>query len=432
MDTSEHKNVFVVGLDDKNRETLAHVPDAARLRFHGLLDPGELQEGEVDIEALLDKARSQLDSFDGSIDAIVGYWDFPVSMLVPILTAEYGLPGTSLESVVKCEHKYWSRLEQSKVISELPRFALVDLEGPARPPEGLEFPMWLKPVKSFSSDLAFRVEDEKEFTEAVDRIREGIGRIGRPFESILSRLDLPPEVAEAGGQACLAEEALRGVQVAVEGYVHNGEVVVYGVLDSVDYPGSPVFLRHQYPSVLDDDVVARLDDISRRVITQVGLDSATYSIEFFYDPLTGDINLLEINARHSQSHAELFEYVDGLPNHDFMISLGLGREPRMPENRGRYPLAAKWYYRRFTDARVVAVPDQEEIDRLTAEIPGLKIKVVPRPGQRLSDMIDQDSYSFELAHLFIGAEDETALRAKYERCVEELTFEFDHIEAPGS
>ncbi|NYI95223.1 putative ATP-grasp superfamily ATP-dependent carboligase [Streptomonospora nanhaiensis] len=316
--------------------------------------------------------------------------------------------------------------------SELPRFALVDLEGDARPPEGLEFPMWLKPVKSFSSDLAFRVEDEKEFTEAVDRIREGIGRIGRPFERILARLDLPPEVAEAGGQACLAEEALQGVQVAVEGYVHNGEVVVYGALDSVDYPGSPVFLRHQYPSVLGQDVVARLDDISRRVIAQVGLDSATYSIEYFYDPLTGDINLLEINTRHSQSHAELFEYVDGLPNHDFMVSLGLGREPRMPENRGRYPLAAKWYYRRFTDARVVSVPGREEIDRLTSEIPGLKIKVVPRPGQRLSDMIDQDSYSFELAHIFIGAEDETALRAKYERCVEGLTYEFDDIEAPES
>ncbi|MFC3518966.1 hypothetical protein ACFPZ0_06255 [Streptomonospora nanhaiensis] len=106
MDTGEPKNVFVVGLDAKNRETLEHVPDAARLRFHGLLEPEELQEGEVDIEALLDKARAQLDGFDGDIDAIVGYWDFPVSMIVPILTSEYGLPGTSASTSTGAA---WSR-----------------------------------------------------------------------------------------------------------------------------------------------------------------------------------------------------------------------------------------------------------------------------------------------------------------------------------
>ena len=67
--------------------------------------------------------------FDGRIDAIVGYWDFPVSTLVPILGERYGIRSTSLESVVKCEHKYWSRLEQQKVIDRHPRFGRVDLDS---------------------------------------------------------------------------------------------------------------------------------------------------------------------------------------------------------------------------------------------------------------------------------------------------------------
>jgi hypothetical protein len=30
----------------------------------------------------MDKAGRQLDAFEGSIDAIIGFWDFPVTMMV--------------------------------------------------------------------------------------------------------------------------------------------------------------------------------------------------------------------------------------------------------------------------------------------------------------------------------------------------------------
>ncbi|HEX5568448.1 MAG TPA: ATP-grasp domain-containing protein [Streptomyces sp.] len=425
-------NVFVIGLDEENLRTLRDVPHAVDYRFHPLLSIEELQHGEIPVAELLDKAQKELDAFDGSIDAIVGYWDFPVSTLVPILAERYGTRATSLESVVKCEHKYWSRLEQRKVIDEHPRFALVDLDGDLRPPEGLRFPMWLKPVKSFSSELAFGVADEEEFRAAAARIREGVTRIGRPFEFILDRLDLPPEIAEAGGQACLAEESLSGVQAAVEGYVYDGEVTVYGVLDSINYPDTSCFLRHQYPSALPEPVVRRLRDVSERVIRRIGMDWATFSIEFFYDARNDAISLLEINPRHSQSHAELFEYVDGVPNHHCMLSLALGRDPELPYRQGPYRLAAKWYHRQFTDGLVRRVPTAEEIERVEREVPGVRITVKPGEGQRLSDMPGQDSYSYELAHVFVGADSEEEMRAKYDHCVASLPFEFDGPEGtPG-
>lgn len=101
------KNVFVIGLNEPNLPSLKAIPDAQDYEFHQLLTIEELQVGEVSVAALLEKAQRQLDAFDGSIDAIVGYWDFPVSTLVPILSERYGTTSTSLESVVKCEHKYW-------------------------------------------------------------------------------------------------------------------------------------------------------------------------------------------------------------------------------------------------------------------------------------------------------------------------------------
>ena len=176
------ENVFVLGLDEHNHQVLENLPDAEQYRFHALLTIEELQYGEeIPLRALLEKAQTQLENFDGSVDAIIGFWDFPVSTMVPILCRRYGeLPCVSLEAVVKCEHKYWARLEQQKVIEEYPSFGLVDPERDTDPPEGVGYPLWVKPVKSFSSDLAFGVSDAEEYRDALARIREGIGRIGVP------------------------------------------------------------------------------------------------------------------------------------------------------------------------------------------------------------------------------------------------------------
>ncbi|MEV1009395.1 ATP-grasp domain-containing protein [Streptomyces sp. NPDC049881] len=418
-------------MDEANEAALREVPDASSYRLHPLLTIEELQHGEVDFPALVREAERQLDAFDGTVDAIVGYWDFPVSTLVPILARRYGLRSTSLESIVKCEHKYWTRLEQRNVTDAVPPFALVDLSADdPEPPEGVRFPMWLKPVTAYSSELAFGVKDREEFRAAVEEIRAGIGRVGRPFEFVLERLDLPPEIAEAGGAACLAEEAIRGEQVAVEGYVRDGEVTVYGTLDSLTYEDSPCFLRHQYPSRLPRDVVDRLEDISRRVIKQIGMDHATFSIEFFYDPETDRINILEVNPRHSQSHAELFAYVDGAPNHHAMLALALGRDPRLPHGEGPYKLAAKWYLRRFEDGIVTRAPSDDELAELARRVPGTAVNHTPPAGARLSELPEQDSYSYELAHIFTAADTEAELIAKYEECVRSLPFAFE--EPPGA
>ncbi len=425
------KNVFVIGLDQANLPMFHRIPDAESLRFHPLLTIEELQGGEVSVPALLEKAQELLDAFDGSIDAIVGYWDFPVSTLVPILSKRYGTRSTSLESVVKCEHKYWSRLEQQKVTDRHPRFGRVDLEAEdPRPPEGVRFPMWLKPALSYSSELAFGVKDEEEFRAAVAEIREGIARVGRPFAYILDQLELPPEMAGVGGEVCVAEEAMSGIQVAVEGYVLDGEVTVYGALDSINYPDSSSFLRHQYPSALPEPVIRQLHDVTERVMRRIGFNCATFSVEYFYDPRSQEINLLEINPRHSQSHAELFQYVDGVPNHHCMVSLALGKDPRLPHRAGPYEMAAKWYYRWFADAVVHDVPTPADLERIEREIAGVRIDTVPEEGRRLSEMPAQDSYSYELAHIFTGGTSEQDLRKKYDHCVAALGLTFDET-TPG-
>lgn len=413
----------MLGADEANLELLHRMPGHERQTFVPVLTDAEMQEGEVSIPDLLDRAVRTLDGRDTPVDAVIGFWDFPISTLVPLLAARYGLTGAPLEAVVKCEHKYWSRLEQQQVTDAHPRFGLVDLDDP-RLPDGLRYPVWLKPVKSYSSELAFHVSDDRQFAAAVAEIRGGIGRLGRPFEWVLDQLDLPPGIAEVGGQACLAEEAMTGARAATEGYVHDGEVVVYGVLDSISYPGRSSFLRHQYPSQLPEQVQKRLVEVSERVIDRVGLNWTTFSVEFFCDPDSGDVRLLEINPRHSQSHAQLFADVDGIANHHAMVQLALGRAPDLSRGEGPYEIAAKWYHRRFEDGVLRRGPSAEEVTRIEREIPGVRVTPVLEEGQRLSELLGQDSYSFELTDVVVGACDEAELETKYERAVGALTYEF--------
>lgn len=426
-------NVFVVGLDQENLETLRDVPKLDEYRFHALLSIPELQSDEIAADVLVDKAQHQLDAFDGSIDAIVGYWDFPVSTMLPILCRRYGVPGASLEAVLKCEHKYWSRLEQEKAIDEHPKFALVDLDGTPEPPRDLTYPIWLKPVKSYSSELAFKVQNDEDFHEAVAEIAEGIGRFGEPFQFFLDQAELPPEIKDAGGSACLAEEAMSGLQAAVEGYSIDGRVEIYGALDSVNYPETSSFQRHQYPSQLPEGTIQHMEDVAKRVISHIGLTNIAFSIEFFVDPGSEAVWLLEINPRHSQSHAEIFELVDGVPNHHAMLRLALGHEPYMPYREGEWAIAGKWYHRRFgTDAVVRTAPTAEEIERIEQEFPGVTVQTTVREGERLSELPEQDSYSFDLAHLIVAGTDVADMEEKFHRATERLPFEFDEEPAEGA
>lgn len=421
------ENVFVLGFDQHNQRILDRMPDAAQCRFHPLLRREELFTERISFEGLLASARARLDAFGAPIDAIIGYWDFPVSAMLPLLRAHCGLATAPVEEVVMCEHKYWSRIVQQSVIDEYPRFGLVDPAHDRKPPAGVHYPMWIKPVKSFSSLLAFRVTDDDEFRTALARTRAGIDWVGEPFDELLTHVALPPEIAGIGGRFCLAEEAATGRQVTVEGYRYRGDVVVYGVVDSIHCANGTSFDRYQYPSTLPSRVRTRLVDITRRVVEAIGLESMTFDIEYFWNPATDTVVLLEINPRHSQSHATLFEDVDGVSNHQIMLRLALGRAPEFRGGRGRYAMAGKCFVRRFSDGVVQRIPTPSDIESVEAAVPGTAVEVVVEVGDRLSELRGQDSYSYEIARVYVGAADEADLTAKFERVVAALPFEIDEL-----
>ncbi|RRQ21739.1 ATP-grasp domain-containing protein [Thiohalobacter thiocyanaticus] len=426
------ENIFVVGADAFNMRKMRNLNIGTEHRIHELLSFDEVKGGGYyPVEECLALAERRLNAFEGSIDAIVGYWDFPVTVMVPILCHRRNLPSPSLESVLRCEHKYWSRIEQRKVIPEFtPPFTEVDPFDDAEVNNiELPYPFWIKPIKGTDSLLAFKVRNRQDLREAIGAIRAGIRRIAEPFDHILSHAQLPEEISRVRGHHCIVEALIPGRQCTVEGYVCHGRPWHHGIVDSINYPKRSSFLRYQYPSSLPKRVKDRLGEATGRLMRHLGYDNATYNVEYFYQPNSGRIGLLEINPRLSQSHSDMFEKVDGASNFQIMVELALGREPDFPLRQGKYGCAAKFHVRVFEDGIATHVPDRREVEAIERQFPGTLIEIRIKPGMRLSDLIEQDSYSYDIAHIHAGAENQKALLEKYNRILEALNFEFAPVDA---
>lgn len=428
-ENTRRRNVFIIGSDEFNLKLFESVPKADQYEFHPLYRFGDIRGSDrIAAKATLRDAEIRMRECEGGADAVVSYGDFPMSTMLPILRARLGLPSPTLESVLKCEHKFWSRLEQREALpNQVPRFAAVDPFADD-PFAGLDlgFPFWMKPVKGVLSYLGFKIEEQSDFDKAIAITRDKIERFAKPFNFLLEFSELPPAVAEVDGWHCIAEQIVSTThQCTAEGYVYRGEVTVYGIIDSKsEGPRDSSFSRYQYPTRLPRDVQQRIVEASRRVMTRIGYDNAPFNIEYYWDADRDTLWILEINPRLSKSHCPLFQMVDGAGHFQVMIDLALGDKPEPPFREGQYPLAAKFMVRRYEDAVVSSVASDDRIREIEADTPGVMIHKEVEAGTRLSDLPDQDAYSFEVAAVFLGADSEDELEQKYQSVLEQLDFEF--------
>ncbi|WP_135503249.1 ATP-grasp domain-containing protein [Roseovarius aestuariivivens] len=429
------KNIFVIGLNDLNAERLKRLRGVEDVTFHQLLTPAQVSETqEFDIPAMLADAEGKLDAFEGSIDAIVGYIDFPVSTMLPLLCAKYGTRNASLESLLKCEHKYWSRAVMAEVIPDhIPKFTAFDpFDDNALSRIGeadLRFPFFVKPIKSSGSRLGFRIDSPEDFDYAIEKLRAEIRSIGEPFDYVLSKADIPEEIKAVEGHYCMAEQVIGGRQCTVEGYVYNGEVVPYGTVDSIRYPQVLSFFYYLYPSTLPKRVQDTMNEITRTIMSHIGYDNAGFNIEYYWDEVSNKIWLLEINTRIAQSHCDLFEMVDGVSHQQVTVDLGLGRKPDLPYREGPEKVAAEFFYRVFfSDATVARAPSRAEIEVAAEQVAGTRIVSYAGKNTRLSDLPEQDAYSFAVASIWMGANTQSKLLWNYEQVIKKLNYEFTDIE----
>lgn len=312
------RELAVVGLPVRFQPWLERIGQQRGFRVRRLLTLEHVRfRPRYDIDGLLAEARDELTSRQpGSdrVDGITTFWDFPSSCIATTLAEERGLPGPGLRATVTFEHKYWSRLVQRELApQDTPQFASLDVfdEWVVRDPP-LAFPFWIKPVKSYSGHLGFRVGRHDELRAAIEQLRLRIPRLGTPFEVLLGRVpEIPDEVATMGGNAAIAEQILDGEQCTLEGHVHHGHVRIHGIFDIHRATDGSTFTHYTYPSARSEAACEQMRRIATDLMRRVGYDDGAFNIEFFVDEGSGRTWILEINPRISQEHSHLTEWVDG-------------------------------------------------------------------------------------------------------------------------
>ncbi len=428
-------NLFVIGLDAFNLATAQSLPEPGDV-LRPLLSLAKVRHApSYDFDALLREADEQLRGSGTQVEGIVTWWDFPGTTLVSALAERWDLPGPGLRSVVMLEHKYWSRLVQRLVVPEhVPPFVAFDpWDNDALGTvlaAGLEYPFWVKPVKSVASYLGFRIDGPDDFLRAMGAIQPAIGQFGDAFEQVLCGVrDIPREIHRIGGKACVAEGIIGGHQCTLEGYVSFGQVRIYGTVDSVRREGSSSFRAYRYPSTLPSSVIDRMVEIATKVVAASGLDHSCFNVEFFFDEQEDRVWLLEFNVRLSQSHCDLFVKVDGVSSQQVLFDVARGRSPRMPYRRGEFAVAGKYFLRTNVEGIVRSAPSPCDVAAVAQRFPGARVELDVAPGTRLSELRSQDSYSYELGHVFVGAADYGSLEERIAQIEEMLHFDIAPVRA---
>jgi hypothetical protein len=177
---------------------------------------------DFDILRFIDETAER---YRGEIAGVTSSSDYPGATVAGAISTRLGLPGSPPETVIRCSHKYYSRLAQREAAPEAtPGFQLVDPRKPLEEQGPFRFPLFVKPVKGAFSVLARRIDTLSQLRDflAHPATREFIEDYMRIFNKLVAGVTH----LEVNGGYFLAEELLRGVQTTVEGFVFGGKVEI--------------------------------------------------------------------------------------------------------------------------------------------------------------------------------------------------------------
>lgn len=308
--------------------------------------------------------------------------------LAAALVAEaLGLPGTRPEAILAAQHKLYARQVLQQVAPEANLgFAALDVAYGDDIPHGLAYPRFVKPVKAAFSVLARAVRSHDELqahTRFGRRELWVIRRLVEPFERVC-RERLP----QAGtAHRMMLEEPVPPdtPQYNLDGWAWDGQVHALGVVDAVMYPRTQAFMRWDLPGTLPSGTAARALDVARRFLQAIGFTHGFFNMEFFHDPASDRLAVIEFNPRLASQFSDLYLRVQGVDPHAMAVAMAQGQDPATVPRRA--PLggaAASLVYRAFQPQAVPPQPSAAQRARLQAEFPHAGFYPYPKQGHPLA------------------------------------------------
>ncbi|HEY2796348.1 MAG TPA: ATP-grasp domain-containing protein [Thermoanaerobaculia bacterium] len=334
------------------------------------------------------------------IDAVVGV-DEDATVAAAAIAASLGLRHNPVEAVRAARNKAVMRRRLEEAGVPAPRHRLHSLdEDPTDAARAASYPCVLKPTFLAASRGVIRANDEAEFLGAWRRIA-----------AILA----DPDVARRGGEAAreiLVEEFLPGDEVAVEGLLEAGRLLVLALFDKPDPLNGPYFEETIYvtPSRLAQRTQSRIASVASAAATALGLVDGPIHAEL---RVRGEEAwILEIAARSIGGLcSRTLRFGTGLSLEELILRHALGRTV---DGLARESRAAGVMMIPIPHAGVLEGVEGLDDARAVPEISDLTISA--HPGQTLVPLPEGSHYlGFLFARAKTPAEVEAALREAHGR-----------------
>ncbi|HTM24519.1 MAG TPA: ATP-grasp domain-containing protein [Vicinamibacterales bacterium] len=275
---------------------------AIAIRFHDPL---------ASVDAIVDRARTE------PIDGVIAVGDRPVVLAARAAEALH-VPWHSVAGALASTDKRLSRAAIASAGLPSPPFAVIPSNFAPRPSNlgprtsDLGYPVVLKPSGLSGSRGVIRVNDDREFVAAFERIR-----------ALLAR----PQIRAARAKQedhIVVERYVDGAEFAIEGVLTAGRLQVFAIFDKPEPLDGPFFEETIYvtPSRLPASVQERVADHVDRASRALGLwhgplhaecriasDGTIYVLEVAARPIgglcsrvlafEGDASLEEVLLRHA-------------------------------------------------------------------------------------------------------------------------------------
>ncbi len=346
--------------------------------------------------------------------AVVSHHEQFGALAAALVAEELGLPGATPESVLAAQHKLHARQVLQQVAPENNiAFAPLDVRYGDDIPAGLAYPAFVKPVKAAFSVLAREVRNHAELqahTRFGHRELWVIRRLVEPFERVMQA-----RMPQAGtAHRMLLEEPLplSTAQYNLDGWVFKGQAHALGVVDAIMYPGTQAFMRWEHPSRLVPTVQAQALLVAQKFLGAIGYTHGFFNMEFFHDPASGRLAVIEFNPRLASQFADLYRRVQGRDAHAMSLALALGQDPAaLPRSAPTAGAAASQVFRSFDPAATVPMPSRAQQAAVMQRFPDALLFCYPKTGHAVArDFKWLGSYRHGIVHL--GGRNEADLRER--------------------
>jgi biotin carboxylase len=334
------------------------------------------------------------------VDAVVGV-DEETSFAAVAIAAALGLPHNSIEAVAAARDKAWLRRKLAQARVPAPAFRVFRLiDAPSWAAGQVGYPCVLKPTFLSASRGVIRADDPAEFRGAWERI----GRILRD-----------DDVAAKGGKAAqeiLVEDFVPGEEVALEGLLDAGRLIVLAVFDKPDPLNGPFFEETIYvtPSRKPEALQRRIAEVTALGCHALGLQDGPIHAELRCQG--PEAWLIELAARS----------IGGLCSRALRFGTGMSLEELILRHALRLGPVPSDREAPASGVMMIPIPSAGELEGVEGleearAVAGIEdVTISAHPGQRLVPLPEGSRYlGFIFSRADTPCKAEAALRQAHDR-----------------